>query len=108
MSLIDVRKQLIEIEDQLITLLERRVNLGVQVAEAKYPNIKNLIQENNILDLIEDKNIENNVLNRIKDKCNDPRLRLSMIRLYQDYLIPKNKEIQVKYIRDIHYNLKKN
>ena len=45
MALNNVRNQLIEIEDQLLNLLERRINLGVEVAEAKYPKIKNLIQE---------------------------------------------------------------
>ena len=104
MALNNVRNQLIEIEDQLLNLLERRINLGVEVAEAKYPKIKNLIQENNILELIEDKNVEEQVLERIRQKCHDPRLRLSMVRLYQDYLIPKNKEIQVEYLREIHFN----
>jgi chorismate mutase len=104
MNLENVRKELIEIENQLIALLEKRVNLGVQVAEAKYPNIKNLIKENNILELIEDKNVENSVLDRVRQKCDDPRLRLNMIRLYQDYLIPKNKEIQVQYLREKHFN----
>ena len=104
MDLNNVRNQLIEIEDQLIKLLEKRVNLGVQVAEAKYPKIKNLIQEDNILELIEDQNVEQKVLDRIGNKCNDPRLKLNMIRLYQEYLIPKNKEIQVEYIKREHSN----
>ena len=104
MALNNVRNQLIEIEEQLLHLIERRINLGVEVAEAKYPKIKNLIQENNILELIEDKNVEDQVLERIRQKCHDPRLRLSMVRLYQDYLIPKNKEIQVEYLREIHFN----
>ena len=104
MDLNNVRNQLIEIEDQLIKLLEKRVNLGVQVAEAKYPKIKNLIQEDNILELIEDQNVEQKVLARIGNKCNDPRLKLNMIRLYQEYLIPKNKEIQVENIKRKHFN----
>tara|TARA_E500000178_G_C16472697_1_gene509460 strand:+ start:249 stop:563 length:315 start_codon:yes stop_codon:yes gene_type:complete len=104
MDLNNVRNQLIEIEDQLLKLLEKRVNLGVQVAEAKYPKIKNLIQEDNILELIEDQNVEQKVLARIGNKCNDPRLKLNMIRLYQEYLIPKNKEIQVENIKRKHFN----
>lgn len=104
MDLNNVRNQLIEIEDQLIKLLEKRVNLGNQVAEAKYPKIKNLIQEDNILELIEDQNVEQKVLSRIGNKCEDPRLKLNMIRLYQEYLIPKNKEIQVEYIKRKHSN----
>lgn len=104
MSLNDVRNQLIEIEDQLISLIDKRVKLGVQVAEAKYPDIKNLIQDNNIHELIENKNVEQKVIERIKQKCHDPRLRLNMIRLYQDYLIPRNKEIQVQYLREKHFN----
>ena len=101
MELNNVRQELIQIEDQLLELLERRVNLGVKVAEAKYPKIKDLIQDNNILELIEDKNVEQKVLQRIGDKCHDPRLRLNMVRLYEEYLIPKNKEIQVDYIKKI-------
>ena len=48
MELNNIRQELIQIEDQLLELFERRVNLGVKVAEAKYPKIKDLIQDNNI------------------------------------------------------------
>jgi chorismate mutase len=104
MELNNVRNQLIEIEDQLIELLEKRVRFGQEVAKAKYEKIKNEINETNIMELIEDKNVEQLVIERISQKCHDPRLRLSMVRLYQDYLIPKNKEIQVEYLREIHFN----
>jgi chorismate mutase len=101
MDLNDVRLELIDIENKLVDLLEKRVNLGVKVAEAKYPKIKNEVNQNNILELIEDKNIENKVLDRIKNKCEDPRLKSIMVKLYKDYLIPKNKEIQVEYIKNM-------
>lgn len=100
MNLNEVRLQLIEIENELLELLEKRVNLGIKVAEAKYPNIKNKVNQNNILELIEDKNIENKVLDRIKNKCEDPRLKKNIVKLYEEYLIPKNKEIQIEYIKN--------
>lgn len=97
----NVRNELINIENELIELLEKRVRLGVSVAIFKYPNIKDKIDDDNILELIEDKNVEQKVIDRIRSKCSDPRLELNMVRLYQEYLIPRNKEIQIEYIKDL-------
>tara|TARA_A100001015_G_scaffold308043_1_gene404977 strand:- start:176 stop:502 length:327 start_codon:yes stop_codon:yes gene_type:complete len=106
MDLNNVRNELIKIEDELINLLEKRVNLGIKVAEAKYPEIKNKIQDNNIFELIERKDVEQKVIQRISEKCDDNRLRSNLIRLYKEYLIPKSKEIQEHHIKNkLHKNI---
>lgn len=97
----NVRNELANIENELIELLEKRVRLGMTVAIYKYPNIKDKINGDNILELIEDKNVEQKIIDRVRSKCEDPRLELNMVRLYQEYLIPKNKEIQIEYIKSL-------
>ena len=103
MNLNEVRIQLIEIENNLLELFEKRNNLAIKVAESKYPNIKDKINEDNILELIENKIVEKKIFDRIKIKCKDQKLQEIVIKLYEEYLIPKNKEIQVEYIKNKHF-----
>ena len=106
-SLYNIRIQIASYEDKLLDLINERINLGIKVCQIKYNYLKHDLQidfTNNtcINDAITNKTIEEEIIERIKQKSNDPVLSKIMFELYRDYIIPKTKELQVKTLKEIH------
>ena len=100
-----IRIELETYEDIIINTIKKRINLGIEVAKEKYKIIdKNKINNDNILDLITNKDVENKIIDRLKIKCKDEQLEKIIIELYKSYIIPKTKEIQINYLNSLKKN----
>jgi len=128
LKLTEVRDKLKSIEDKFFDLIEERINLGIEVAEIKYPMIKNLLDEENgnlenneeesrknsrknsnkevnmlkILTLITNSDVERKIIERVSEKAsklsNNNFLKKIMVNLYKDFLIPETKIKQIEYL----------
>ena len=101
-----IRIELETYEDIIINTIKKRIHLGIEVAKEKSKIIdKNKIINNNILDLITNKDVENKIIDRLKIKCKDEQLERIIIELYKNYIIPKTKEVQIDYLNKNSLNL---
>ena len=89
---------------ELILLIKDRILLGEDVIIAKYeaePNKFNTaIKEKNtdkIYMILENKEVEEKILNRILSKNISPKITTRVYSLYKDFIIPYTKKIQVVY-----------
>lgn len=101
-----IRIELETYEDTIINTIKKRIHLGIEVAKEKSKIIdKNKFINNNILDLITNKDVENKIIDRLKIKCKDEQLERIIIELYKNYIIPKTKEVQIDYLNKNSLNL---
>lgn len=128
-KLTEVRDKLKSIENKFFDLIEERINLGIEVAEIKYPMIKELLNQENkmeensklenskqelnsnkevnmlkILTLITNSEVEQKIIERVSEKAyilsNNNFLQKTMVNLYKDFLIPETKIKQIEYLSD--------
>jgi chorismate mutase len=125
-KLTEVRDKLKSIENKFFDLIEERINLGIEVAEIKYPMIKELLDKENsnkevnmeessknsnkganmlkILTLITNSEVERKIIERVSEKANtlsnNNFLQKIMVNLYKDFLIPETKIKQIEYLSD--------
>ena len=102
MELNNIRQKIEKYEDDIIKLINDRIQLGIDVANIKYDSIKYQINDEhtNILDLITNEEVENKIYSRLKNKTN-PKLSKYLIELYKHYIIPETKNVQINTIKKI-------
>lgn len=121
-SLMSVREELANMEDEIIKLVTKRIMLGAEIARLKYEsntayfnqliasaNTSKLaltLLNNTLNDTLTDVNIERNILERVRLKslqygCN-PAIGCD---IYKDFIIPKTKEIEIKWLLKNVYHL---
>ena len=96
----EIRIKLESYEDRIINLIQERIALGELVAKSKFPKIKDNMNSNNLMELITNSEVEEKIINRVKNKCNNEEFGNMLSELYKYYIIPKTKDIQIKYLND--------
>jgi chorismate mutase len=99
-NLDDIRLKLQSYEDKIINLIQERIQLGELVAQSKFPKIKDKMNSENLMELITNSEVEEKIINRVKNKCNNEDFGNILSSLYKNYIIPKTKEIQIEYLNN--------
>ena len=89
---------------ELFQLIKERILLGEEVIKAKYEsNLEIFIQPikekdtYRIYNILENKEVEEKILNRILGKNISPKITTRVYSLYKEFIIPYTKKVQVVY-----------
>ena len=88
----------------LFQLIKERILLGEEVIKAKYASSPVIFTQpikekdtNKIHSLLENKEVEDKILNRILGKNISPKITTRVYSLYKEFIIPYTKKVQVVY-----------